>query len=271
MGIELAATANDRLEVLDDVPDVDVHRRRHDTVALPEGDELPVGEAAADDDVVAGVGVADVLHAEVVLIREEVREAVVGVAAAGRVGAGGDALVEGVGPVLDTQVAAEVGVPGGGDITGGEHVGGARAQLFVDDDAVVDIEAGGGGELDPRHDTDTDDDEIGGLHVAVAQHHLFHGGAAAQLGDARLHPQAHAVVGVQLAEHGADLVAEDALEGHRERVDEDDLGAQLSRRGTDLRPDPTGADHRHAAGGTDRLTQPVGVVDRAEVVDAVER
>ena len=71
-----------------------------------------------------------------------------------------------------------------------------------------------------------------------------------------------AVVGVQLAQHGADLVAEDTLKGHLERVDDDDLGAELSRRGTDLLPDPTGADHRHAAADPHRLIQPVELVDR---------
>ena len=79
------------------------------------------------------------------------------------------------------------------------------------------------------------------------------------------------MIGVQLGEHGADLVAEHALQRHRQRVDEHDVGAELARRGGDLRPDPAGADDRHALGGTDRLAESVGVVDGAEVVDAVER
>ena len=57
MGIELAPAPDDRLEVLDDVPDVDVHRRRDDTVTVPEGDELSVGGAPPDDDSIAGIGV----------------------------------------------------------------------------------------------------------------------------------------------------------------------------------------------------------------------
>ena len=39
-GIDGCACLDDGLEVLDDVPDVDVHRRRDDAVAMPEGDEL---------------------------------------------------------------------------------------------------------------------------------------------------------------------------------------------------------------------------------------
>ena len=64
---------NQRLDVVEHVPDVDVHPGQHPVVPVePERDELtPVHVAAEYDARVFGC-VADVLHAEVVLIGEEV-------------------------------------------------------------------------------------------------------------------------------------------------------------------------------------------------------
>src|SRR4051812_13278368 len=66
-------------DLVDDVPDVDVHAGDDVVPGQPERDELPAGEVAADDDplVVPGTRVADVLHAQVVLVAEEVRQPVV--------------------------------------------------------------------------------------------------------------------------------------------------------------------------------------------------
>ena len=58
------------------------------------------------------------------------------------------ALVQRVGPVLDADRAAEERVVRVRDVAGGEDVGVARAQVLVDDDAVVDREPGRLGELD---------------------------------------------------------------------------------------------------------------------------
>ena len=108
------ARADKGLEVVDDVPHVDVHGRGHDAVSVPEGDELVVLEVAAHHDVVARTGMADVLEAEVELVGEEIGQPGVGIAAAGRVASGRDALVERVRPMLDPQVPAVVGMGGAG-------------------------------------------------------------------------------------------------------------------------------------------------------------
>src|SRR5829696_3559379 len=130
--VEPLAAGDDRLEVLDDVPDVDVHGGGDDAVALPEGDELAIGQTSADHDAVGGLAGPHVFHAEVVLIGEEVGQPAVGVASTGGVDPGGGALVEGVGPVLDAQVTAVVGVPGRGDVAGRKDAGGAGVQVFDD-------------------------------------------------------------------------------------------------------------------------------------------
>lgn len=61
-----------------DVPDVDVHAGQDATAGQPEGDKLPACEIAAHHHVPVTtlLGVARVLHAQVVLVGEEVRDAI---------------------------------------------------------------------------------------------------------------------------------------------------------------------------------------------------
>src|SRR5436305_919221 len=70
----------DGLELIDDVPHVDVHGRSDDASVMPEGDELTTLEIATHDHGITGLAVTDVLEAEVVLVGEEVRQAVIDVA-----------------------------------------------------------------------------------------------------------------------------------------------------------------------------------------------
>ena len=77
-------------------------------------------------------------------------------------------LMQRVGPVLDADPLAVEGVVGVGDVAGGEHAGRAGPQVLVDEDAVVDREAGLGGELGARLHADTDDHEVALEHAAVA-------------------------------------------------------------------------------------------------------
>ena len=254
------ALADEALDRVGDVPDVDVHAG-HDAIAgEPEGDELAARGIAAEDDAVPVAGEARVLHADVVLVGEEVRQAVVGVGAAEHVAGGGRPLVERVGPVLDADPLAVEGVVGVGDVAGGEHAGRAGLQVLVDEDAVVDGEPGLRGELGARLHADADDHEVA-LELASV--------AGADALDRRRRPRrprrrspcsiSHAVVGVDVAVDGADLGAEHALERDRERVDDGDLEAALAGRGGDLGADPAGADHDDRAAAVQPLAQRVGV------------
>ena len=141
-GFDRTAPGDDGLEVVDDVPDVDVHGRGDHVVAQPEGDELAGVAVAAHDHRVVGVAVPDVLEADFVLVGEEVGQPIVGLMEAGGVAAGGAALVEGVGPVLGAHVAVVVRVPGVGDVAGGVDARDGGLEVLVDDDAVVDMQAG---------------------------------------------------------------------------------------------------------------------------------
>src|SRR4051794_13187846 len=131
---------HDGLELVDDIPHVDVHGRSDDASVMPEGDELTALEVTTHNHGITGLAVADVFEAEVVLVGEEVRQAVIDVAGAGGVDPCRQALVESRGPMLNAQVALVVGMPGVGDVTGRVDALDARLQVAVDDDAIVDPE-----------------------------------------------------------------------------------------------------------------------------------
>src|SRR3954451_17322015 len=61
---------HDGLELIDDVPHVDVHGRSDDASVMPEGDEFTTLEIATHDHGITGLAVADVFEAEVVLVGE---------------------------------------------------------------------------------------------------------------------------------------------------------------------------------------------------------
>ncbi|CAM5693373.1 hypothetical protein SAFG77S_09962 [Streptomyces afghaniensis] len=136
--------ADEGLELVVDVPDVDVHAREHPVAGEPEGDELTSRHVTAEDDLVVATGldVSGVFHAQVVLIGEEVRNPVVYRILSAEHRLGRDLrLVQRVGPVLDADVLAQQRVEGMGHVTGGIDVRIGGAQPFVDADAVVDLQA----------------------------------------------------------------------------------------------------------------------------------
>ena len=90
----------------------------------------------------AGRDPAGVLHAEVVLVGEEVRQLVVADVLAQHGAGGGRPGMQGVGPVLDPDPGAEQRMVDVGDVAGGEDVRVVGAQPPVDQDAVVHPQAG---------------------------------------------------------------------------------------------------------------------------------
>src|SRR5260370_32190546 len=102
-----------------------------------------LGERGTRDRVIAaGLDVAGVLHAQIVLVGAEVRHpVVVGVLAEHRPGRR-LRLMQRVVPVLDPDVSAEQPVVGVGDVAGGVDVRVGGTQLRVDDDAVAGLQAG---------------------------------------------------------------------------------------------------------------------------------
>ena len=63
--------------------------------------------------------------------------------------------------MLDANVSTQARTVCLGDVTRGEDVRIGRTQVLVDDDSVVDLEAGRCGQLGARGDADANDDHIG--------------------------------------------------------------------------------------------------------------
>ena len=118
--------------------------------------------AAVDDLVVAaGLGQARALHAEVVLVAEEVGHPVVHDGLAEHGLGRGRAAVQGVGPVLDANAPAEQRVERAGDVAGGEDVRVRGAQRRVGHDPAGDLKAGRGRQFFVRDRADADDHHVG--------------------------------------------------------------------------------------------------------------
>src|SRR3954453_10351006 len=171
-GVDRLPGAHQVADRAGDVPDVDVHAGEHPAPGEPEGDELPLRQVTADDDaVVAARGdVPGVLHAQVVLVAEEVGQPLVARREAEHGPRGDRGLVERVGPLLDPDVPAQQRVVGVGHVAGGEDRGVRRLQARVDQDAVVDRQAGVGGQPDVRGDPDTGEDDVAGHLGPVLEH-----------------------------------------------------------------------------------------------------
>jgi hypothetical protein len=113
--------------------------------------------------------------------------------------------------VFDTNVPAQAGVVGVGDVSGGEdiHIGGA--EMFVDEYPVVDLEPGPGSELGVGGDSDSDEDHVGVDPAPVVKNDTGHGPVlAGEFGHRDLAAQVHAVVTMQVGKDGRGLASEDA-------------------------------------------------------------
>jgi hypothetical protein len=73
--------------------------------------------------------------------------------------------------VLDSDALAVEAVMRVGDVAGGEHARGAGPQALVDDDPVLDREAGARGQGGPGSHHDTDDDHVAVERPPVARAH----------------------------------------------------------------------------------------------------
>ena len=119
--------------------------------------------------------------------------------------------------------------------------------MLIDQDAVVDCDAGLGGEPGARLHTDAHHDEVALQFAPVAGADALDRLVALEALDPRSHQHFGAVTGVNIAVDGADLGPEHPLERDCDRIEDGDLEASLTSRGRDLGADPARADHHQRA------------------------
>ncbi|GAA3235386.1 hypothetical protein GCM10020256_53210 [Streptomyces thermocoprophilus] len=279
-GVHAGAAADEVLDAVRDVPHVHVHPGEDAVLLHPERDELPLVGVAADHHLVVGAGrrPAAVLHAEVVLVGEEVRHPVVDDVLAEHGAGGGRAAVQRVRPVLHPHAGVEQGVRERRHVAGGVDVRVGGAQPLVDADAaavrpVGDLQAGGLRERGARCGADRGEHVVRGVFLAVVgAGGEDHAVLADDLGEPRPEVEADAVLAVQFGEEVAQLGAEDAVQRGGRRFDHGDLGAVLAGRRRDLQADPAGTgDHDVAVVPAERgehMLEAFGVGEAAQMVHA---
>ncbi len=215
---------------------------------------------------------ADVLHAAVVLVAEEVGQPVVPRADPEDRGGHRLGLVQGVVPVLHPQPVAEGRMPGVGHVTGGVDVRSGAAQCLVDHDPVGDLEPTLQGQLGAWLCADADDHDVGLEGRAVTEHHARHSVVAVgrQAGDLDPAADVNAVVAVRSKEGAGYPGPQHALHRQPRLFQHRHLGAVGACGCGDLEADPTAPDDDGARTTRQRGIQGGAVLDGAQVVDAGE-
>src|SRR6185437_9722772 len=174
-------------------------------VLEPEHREGLVAGAAAPDQRIPAHWRARDLEIHVVLIGPKPRHFCIGLLAPRHYLGDGDRLVLRVLPRLEPQLATEQRIVMSRYVASGEDLWIARAPEFVGDDAVLDREAGGLGDLDIRLSADAGQHNVSGDGVAIAgvQHESVTIRLDPRQRDSR--EQLDAVATVQLRHEAADF------------------------------------------------------------------
>ena len=175
---------------------------------------------------------------------------------------GDDRLVHCVGPVLDADMAAEERVVGAGDVPGGEDRWVGGAQVLVDHDPVVDVQAAGHGDVGVRSGAHADDDKVGvdlgpGFQDDGARRGI---GGSQDAVDLLFESEIDPVLQVQVSEDLRDAVAEHACEGKGRAFDHCHFEAPNTCGGGDLEADPAATDHGDGVGRVPGVAQAIGVL-----------
>ena len=157
-----------------------------------------------------------------------------------------------------------------GDVARGEDPRDAGLQAPVDEDAVLDREAGRRRELRTRCGPHAHDDRRAVDRPAAPGADALDHAIALERRHAVAEQHLHAVLEMDVAVDRSDLRAEDALQRHQGRADQGDLEAALARARGHLGPDPAPAHDDELAAGVQALAERIAVGQRPQIVDAVK-
>ena len=153
-------------------------------------------------------------------------------------------------------------------VADGIDVGQARLAEAIDAHTVGAVRTRSDQRLDRGHDTDTDDDEIGGDHLTAGQADAGDLRLTLDRIDAHAEPEIDAMVAVLLFVEAREFFASNAREHAVERFEEHDLLARLAQHRRGFEPDISAADHDDLARGLGRRLHRVGIGARANALHA---
>src|SRR5713101_5499967 len=196
-------------------------------------------------------------------------EIVVGLRAAQHSPGRGASLLITVVPVLDAQ-ATEVRVQMVCHVARRIDVTQRGAAAFVHEHAVVDRRSCGCQQLAAGRDPDSCDHQLALEEPPFLGAHPLDLSGAFKPGHGILHHQFHALLAMDPGQHFADLRTEDSGQRHRVALDGGYLKPKLTQRCRHLRADEAEADHDSPAAGPRNGTNPVAVLDRAQLKNALQ-
>src|SRR5690606_9837908 len=144
-------------------------------------------------------------------------------------------------PVLHPDAASCPCIMPARDVARGVDAGIRRAEVLIDENPVVDGQAGTFGKPCVRLYAHTHDHEISRELLAVIQHH----GRGIDARDRAAETEADAARGMQVSQEGTQSRTQRALDGYPVRSDHGDIQTALPQRGGDFHPDEarSGDDH----------------------------
>jgi hypothetical protein len=139
----------------------------------------------------------------------------------------------------------------------------ARLQLVVDDYPVVDVEAGLLGQVDSRDHSDSYDDDLGGDHRSIVEHHP----SRRDLGGLSTGMKYHPVLFMQAADKAPEGFSQRPGEGNQVGFDHGHSQSPMAKRGGHLQSDETCSDDRGIFGVWESGDDSATVLERPQVVD----
>src|SRR5215216_4399104 len=208
---------------------VDSHGREDPLVLSVECHEVSLLHAASHNELIPLLVEPGVLEVEVILIRPEPGDIIIGFVLTQHVPGRGRTLIQRVLPVLHADPPLEHRVVVVGHVTRRVDPLHARPAKFIDHDAVVDVRAGVCEQLRDRLDAEAHHDKVALNSAPALGHDPLHTIGAFQGGHRVLEDQLRSVVAVDPFHHPADLFTEDPTQRHLVAIHNNDLHARLPK------------------------------------------
>ena len=213
---------------------------------------------------------AGILQVDVVLIRPEPVDGVVGLSVAEHAPGRGRTLLDGVLPVFHAHPLLKHRVIVIGHVACGMDVRNVRAAVLVHKDSIAGLHAASSDELGHRLDAHADNREVTIDAAIVFGDHAFDAPVPLKARDRILEDHLDPMIAVDGGHDLPHLFAEDAKQRGGRWVDAHDVDALLAQRCGNLRPDESHADDGRLPTWQNLSAKRIGVTDRTEIEDVLQ-